>query len=221
MHEYIESIVNESIVPSHMLVFFLFLVDEEYSTPSQNFVAGGATGAVSAIILNPLSTIRYKTWGRDVNRGMAREVAGMVRDSGSFRPFFNGLAPTIARDIVFGGCYTWLRLQIQCWGDLPPKEQWKANLIAAGLATIVSGPFNYVRNIHYATSSRDTADGTLQVLRKLVANVNDQPTRIQKVQYLQNRLRIGWGTMRVALGVAFGHSVYDWLHTNTKHLFAP
>jgi hypothetical protein len=200
---------------------FLFVVDEEYSTPSQNFVAGGATGAVSAIILNPLSTIRYKTWGRDVNRGMAKEVAGMVRDSGSFRPFFNGLAPTIARDVVFGGCYTWLRLQIQFWGDLPPNEQWKANLIAAGLATVASGPFNYVRNIHYATSSRDTADGTLQVLRKLAADVNDQPTRIQKLHFLQNRLRIGWGTMRVAMGVAFGHSVYDWLHTNTKHLFVP
>jgi hypothetical protein len=194
-------------------------VDEEYSTPSRNFVAGSATGAVSAIILNPFSTIRYKTWGRDVNRGMVKEAAGMVRDSGGFRPFFNGLAPTLARDVVFGGCYTWLRLQIQWWGNLSPNEQWKANLVAAGMATVVSGPFNYVRNIHYATSSRDTADGTWQVLSKLAADVNSQPTRIQQFYYLGSRLRIGWGTMRVAIGVAFGHSVYDWLHSNTKHLF--
>jgi hypothetical protein len=182
-------------------------------------MAGIATGAVSAIIINPLSTIRYKTWGREVNVGMVREAVGMVRKSGSFRPFFNGLAPTLARDVVFGGLYTWLRLQIQWWGDLPPNKQWEANLIAAGLATVVSGPFNYVRNVQYATRSKDMADGTLQVLRSLARKVSDRPTSLQKLHYLQNRLRIGWGTIRVALGVTFGHSVYDWLHDNTNHLF--
>lgn len=192
-------------------------MDEQQSSPVRNFVAGTATGGVMAIILNPLSAIRYKTWGRDVNRGMWTEAFGMIRNSGgSVRPFMNGMGPTLSRDAVFGGCYTWMRLQIQWWGDLPQHEQWKANLIAAGLATVASGPFNYVRNVQYATRSKDTADGTSRILRELVVQVNQLETTLQKLHFVQNRLRIGWGTMRVAMGVALGHSVYDWLHDKVK-----
>jgi hypothetical protein len=176
-----------------------------------NFLAGTAAGTANALICNPISAIKYKTWGRDVNKGMWLETKGMLR-KGGLRPFGNGLIPTVARDMVFGGCYTFLRLELQYRFELTSDTQWMANLVAAALATVVSGPFNLARNVQYATKSRHVADTVREVLTTLVRETQDLPTGFQKWRHIQNRLRIGWGTARVAVGMAFGHSVYDFLH---------
>lgn len=197
--------------------FFLRCMSVEESVPRRNLLAGTAAGAVNAIVLNPLTAVKYKTWGREENRGFVREALAMLRKSGSLRPFTNGLVPTLYRDIVFGGCYTWLRLQLQWYGDLPPERQWQANLVAAGLATVASGPFNYARNIQYATSSRSSALSTSQVLQDLWNQVRAEPTLERQLRLVQDRLRIGWGTARVALGMAFAHAVYDHLQHYVRH----
>jgi hypothetical protein len=176
-----------------------------------NFLAGTAAGTANALICNPISAIKYKTWGRDVNRGMVLETKEMLR-KGGLRPFGNGLIPTVARDMVFGGCYTFLRLELQYRFQLSSETQWMANLVAAALATVVSGPFNLARNVQYATKSRHVADTVREVLTTLVRETQDLPTAFLKWRHIQNRLRIGWGTARVAVGMAFGHSVYDHLH---------
>ena len=191
---------------------FLRALDPLESGPLLNFIAGTSAGAVNAIVLNPLSAIKYKTWGRETNRGMFREAKIMwEKANGSPRPFFNGIRATLYRDVVFGGCYTWLRLQMQVWFDLPPAQQWKANLVAAAMATVASGPFNYVRNIQYSTSARQKALSTTQILQEFWLEVRQQPTFLKQVGEASQLLRIGWGTMRVALGMSFGHFVYDQL----------
>ena len=187
------------------------------SDPTHNFLAGTAAGAVNACLLNPLSAVKYKTWGRSENRGVAYEVTRMLRQSqSSLRPFFNGLAPTLARDVAFGGCYTFLRLQLQCWWNLEShntSKKWLSNVCAAALATVVSGPFNYVRNVQFATKSHETADGMMRILSHLLSETHAQgPDAWARLRFLQQRLRIGWGTARVALGMSFAQAVYDWLH---------
>jgi hypothetical protein len=196
--------------------FFLRCMDPYESKAWHNLAAGTAAGAVNGCLLNPFSTIKYKTWGQTGNPGMWHTAVGMIRQSGSLRPFSNGLVATVWRDVVFGGCYTWLRLQIQYWGDLSPQRQWMGNLTAAALATVASGPFNFARNIQYATSSRDIAASTCRVLLDLVHETRLNRGVVERWHFLQNRLRIGWGTARVACGMAFGHAVYDWLHARVS-----
>ncbi|VEU42225.1 unnamed protein product [Pseudo-nitzschia multistriata] len=173
-----------------------------------NFLAGTLAGTTNAMIVNPITAIKYKTWGREVNRGMATEVVEMFR-KGGFRPFRNGLVPTVLRDLCFGGTYTFLRLEIQYVFQLRPDQQWGANTVAASLATIVSAPFNLVRNVQYATRSRERADGVAKILGDFAREVASQATTWRSLRYFQTRLRIGWGTVRVGVGMAFGHSVYD------------
>lgn len=139
----------------------------------------------------------------------------MLQKAG-LRPFFNGAAPTVYRDVVFGACHTWLRLEIQRRLDLTPKNQWMANIVSAAIATVVSGPFNYARNMQYATPSREEAMSTWTALRQLMADTMQQATPSKQLKHLSSRLRIGWGTLRVALGMAFGHSVFDWLQQLTR-----
>jgi hypothetical protein len=202
--------------------FFLRCINRDYtieSDPKLNFLAGTAAGGLNAVLLNPISAVKYKTWGREVNRGMLHEVLGMLRKAGSLRPFFNGLSPTVTRDVVFGGTYTWLRLQIPVWCNLPAHQHWIGNFVAAAMATVMSGPFNYVRNIQFATRSHEKAASTMDILRDLAQQTGAQNGATEKLQLLQNRLRIGWGTARVAMGVTFAHTLYDWLHEHLKPKF--
>mmetsp|Transcript_17742 Transcript_17742/g.30142 ORF Transcript_17742/g.30142 Transcript_17742/m.30142 type:complete len:187 (+) Transcript_17742:1-561(+) len=141
---------------------------------------------------------------------------------GGLRPFTNGLIPTIYRDVVFGGSYTFLRLEYQHYFQTTPQYQWLGNLGAAAIATIISGPFNLARNVQYGTSSLQTAPTTKEVLRELWKEVRALPSWNQKWHHVQNRLRIGWGTMRVGVGMALGHYVYDecflWYQGHTKDI---
>jgi hypothetical protein len=198
--------------------FFMTLAppDDESSSNASgafyNFLAGIAAGSANALIVNPVSAIKYKSWGRDVNRGMVREVENMLRKSGGMRPFFNGLIPTVMRDLVFGGCYTFLRFELQYHFQLSRDYQWMANFVAAAMATVASGPFNLARNVQYATKSEHIADTMSEVLKNFVCETKEQPTFGAQFKHVQNRLRLGWGTARVAVGMTFGHFVYDKLH---------
>lgn len=202
--------------------YFLRLLNRPgESWPLANFVSGVAAGACNALVTNPITVVKYRTWSRgEQSRGWWSEAAYVFRNSGgSPRPFFNGLAPTLMRDVVFGGVYTGCRLQIQWYADLSPDRQWQGNLVAAGWATVLASPFNYARNIQYATSSRQSQPSTAAVLRHLATEVMDADTsssRLLRWRLLQQRLRIGWGTLRVALGMSFAHSVYDALHKQTR-----
>ena len=173
-----------------------------------NFLAGTLAGSANALIVNPITAIKYKSWGREVNRGMLKESMEMFR-KGGLRPFGNGLVPTVLRDLCFGGTYTFLRLELQYFFQLTPEKQWGANMAAAAMATIVSAPFNLVRNVQYATRSREKADTVSKILEDFVEKARSHKTSWQRARYVQNRLRIGWGTVRVAVGMAFGHLVYD------------
>mmetsp|Transcript_11604 Transcript_11604/g.33406 ORF Transcript_11604/g.33406 Transcript_11604/m.33406 type:complete len:305 (-) Transcript_11604:206-1120(-) len=190
--------------------FFMTMIPPNEDKAIYNFFAGTAAGSLNAVIVNPISAIKYKTWGRDVNRGMMTEMYSMLR-KGGLRPFRNGLMATILRDLTFGGCYTFLRLELQYVFNIPSDYQWTANFVSAALATVASGPFNLARNVQYATKSRKVSDSILQVFQTLATEIHELPTVVEKLKHAQNRLRIGWGTMRVAVGMSFGHSVYDWL----------
>lgn len=183
------------------------MTSASYST--EHFIAGTSAGAANAIVLNPLSAIKYRTWRREVSRGMWAEASRMLHKAGGLRPFWNGLLPTLYRDVTFGGVYTFLRFRIQACGQL---DQWQANCLAAALATIASGPFNYVRNIQYGTKSREKALSTWMILKDLWWQTAEQDSLQRRIQFLTTKLRIGWGTIRVSLGMSLGHTIYDLLH---------
>lgn len=188
------------------------------SGPWANFLAGTAAGMTNALLLNPITAVKYKTWSRDVSRGMIQEAGSMWR-KGGIKPFTNGLYPTLCRDVVFGGMYTYLRLEFQ-WYGLPPQYQWAGNMVAAALATILSGPLNLARNVQYATLSRRDAPTIQSVFQKLRDETYAKTTNMQKWQHVQSRLRIGWGTARVAVGMAFGQFVYEelmWIMAQEQH----
>jgi len=196
----------------------LLLADGVGNTSLYNFLAGIAAGTCNAIIVNPISAVKYKTWGRETPQSFFVEATDMLR-KGGIRPFTNGMLPTVLRDLVFGGCYTVIRFELQYRFQLSNNDyQWAANMAAAAMATIVSGPFNLARNVQYATRSHKEADTVVEVFVNFLWEVKERPTVLDKCKHIQNRLRIGWGTARVAVGMSFGHFVYDRLHSTYNQL---
>lgn len=139
---------------------------------------------------------------------MVTEAMEMLR-KGGVRPFFNGLLPTMLRDLFFGGTYTFLRFELQYVYQIPSEQQWAANMVSAALATIVSAPFNLVRNVQYATRSRETAVTISEAFHDFIKATRSHTSTIQRIRYIQHKLRIGWGTLRIAIGMAFGNFVFD------------
>lgn len=184
-------------------------VDTKVGAQFTNFLVGSAAGSVNALLLNPISAIKYRTWGKDKDRGMMQEARHMWRRAG-VSPFFHGCLPTGIRDIVFGGTYTLIRFHLKdsSWTG---EAQWASNMGAAAIATVVSGPFNLARNIQFATSSTAVRPSIASVLLNLSNKSLRKEGLVSRLAYLQNRLRIGWGTLRVAAGMALGQQVYDTL----------
>lgn len=176
---------------------------------ASDFLVGSAAGCVNATFLNPLTAIKYRTWGKSKNRGMMREARHMWRKAG-ITPFLHGLLPTVCRDVIFGGCYTLIRHHLQDSGQ-NPERLWASNMCAAAVATMASGPFNLARNMQYATGTTKERPSIVQVLGKLGRDMRERNSLVSRVSFLQNRLRIGWGTLRVATGVALGQQVFDTL----------
>ena len=121
------------------------------------------------------------------------------------------------RDVVWGGCYSVIRhaLPRLAYGDEditdvrvlePGAVQFSFNMIAALMATVAAAPFNFVRNIQYGRLHEKNALKTGYLPKSLwrEAGMSD----IGRLRYLQKRMNIGWGTLRVGMGMGIGSQLY-------------
>ena len=83
------------------------------------------------------------------------------------------------------------------------------NIVAACMATVLSSPWNYVRNIHYGTPSGTKPQTFLAIWQELSRKAGTQKSALDKIFFLQTQLRVGWGTARVGCGMAVSSSIYD------------
>jgi len=131
-----------------------------------------------------------------------------------FRPFTKGIVATVIRDAMFGGSFA----VIKCYTKphFSPSEQSTiyhrildngSILLAGATATIASAPWNYARNIKYATPPGQQAPSIWCCLRDLFRDA--RTADCGSLRFLQQRLRIGWGTARVACGMAVGFQIYE------------
>jgi hypothetical protein len=115
--------------------------------------------------------------------------------------------------LIFGGIFALLRHQIL--PNILPNEngQKKAgftiNIIAGSIATILSSPLNYVRNVHYATPPSQEPEAAMKILKDLLEGAYKEKVLFGSLSYVQSRLRLGWGTARVGCGMAFGAYLYE------------
>ena len=180
---------------------------------NNNMIGGMVGGAVMSSMLNPLSVIRFQCWLHHTT--FSTEVSNLWKGRG-FKNFSKGLVATLIRDIVFGGVYSSTR-HWTFFGCLDHDEsgynyaqEFVWNGASALVATTASSPFNYIRNIQFATPSNEIPL-TMWELTKQISNGFRQTRGIKnKFDFLQIRFKFGWGTLRVGLGMALGSQAYEY-----------
>ncbi|KTD53774.1 hypothetical protein Lsan_4184 [Legionella santicrucis] len=196
-------------------------------TLSQFFV-GMAAGSIGGVLTNSISAIKYHTWGHE-NASFRSSIREMWR-LGGIKPFLKGTTATMTRDMVFGSTYEMLRSLISSTvkksENKTPNENKSSlefihNATAAGVATIVSSPFNYVRNMQYATPPNLKPPTTKEALTKVWnESKNSQRSFLGRMSFFQQQFRIGWGTARVAVGMAVGQKLFNWTQEQLSNLSA-
>ena len=182
---------------------------QNLSPEQKNFIIGTSAGVLNGFILNQLSVVKYHTWGNENRRFIhsSREII----TKGGVKTLFKGVGATITRDVTFGIVYEVLRFKCMRLNLIANDEanQLFCNLTGAGLATVVSGPFNFARNIKYSIPPGVKPPSTFHcVYQLLFVNAFKTPNPLS---YLQARMRIGWGTARVAVGMATAQFLFDYV----------
>lgn len=171
-------------------------------------LAGQLAGSVNGLLLSPLAIVKYQTWGHpDEQRSFGRMARHMYVDGGAVA-FLRGMPATVTRDSVFGCTFTVLRTRLRgmhltmLGGNSMTVPEFIADAFAAAVATTASSPFNFVRNVQFGAKSADEAKRWHVVLADLLAEARSRPSSFSAGMYIAGRLNVGWGTCRVALGMA-------------------
>ena len=118
------------------------------------------------------------------------------------------------RDAIFGGYFGWLRSHLHARVDHQRQSSslplhFAADTVAAFVATAASSPLNYARNRQFGASVSAPPPGTMAVVRELIAEARVQPSAAGRTALLLQRTNLGWGTLRVAGGMALTASIFS------------
>lgn len=193
----------------------LYFPLEDYCSRVVGRVYGGPlAGMVNGCLLNPLSLIKHQTWGADESRPFWSQWAQLRRSAG-YGVVLRGMVPGVVRDGVFGFIFA-MRKSVLTEDCSKVTQFWTSSVFAAA-ATAASSPFNLVRNLCYARACDEPLVSWSQrrkhwqmIVEDIFEGTRSQSTLRAKTSHMLNRLMIGWGTARVAVGMALSDILYSW-----------
>jgi hypothetical protein len=170
---------------------------------TKNTIAGIMVGITTSLMLNPFTVIKYYTW-KDKNNVLNKVAKDLIKRQ-RYKILTHGLSMTITRDIVFSVGY----LNIKDWYkkyDDNKLSYFLLNMAGVAIATIASSPFNYVRTKIFENGF----DKKINMLKTLKDLHNESIINKPYTKYMLKRLCIGYGTLRVAVGINSGQLMYDY-----------
>mmetsp|Transcript_35338 Transcript_35338/g.45565 ORF Transcript_35338/g.45565 Transcript_35338/m.45565 type:complete len:309 (+) Transcript_35338:85-1011(+) len=199
------------------------------------FISSQSTGVLISLPLAPISSIKYRMWGS--KHGYMKTAIEMWKVGGIY-PFFQGISPTLYRDCCWASSFVFAKhhsvqfvrkqfnnttststtrknnhnnssssLTKPSISKLQSSLEFTAVAFAGAFATALSSPFNYVRNLVYSSHPSINIPSVWKSLHLLLKDFRKQS---HPYHFLQQRLNIGWGTTRVALGMAVSNYIYEW-----------
>jgi len=181
------------------------------SQNARNMAGGCLVGAMTAFVLNPLNLVKYHSWSISDHTRFMESWRNIYRNAGVLG-FSRGCSSALLRDMIFGATFSGLRNQRKLSND-EKLTRLSVNALSCFVATTLSSPLNYSRNVQYATSSSKECPSILVILKDLRDKVySEQKTSIKRLQSFQSHLRLGWGTARVAVGMSLIELLYSMLN---------
>lgn len=160
-------------------------------------VDGVLIGLIGGAFTTPFNAIKYAMWTGKSDVSVSTTAIALLREGGVTR-LMRGVTPTLYRDMTFGLTYSLLRHQ----GD----EGFMINAQAAFIATCFSSPFNYARMRIYGGLH---AQSTYRILFDWRSDVVKRSGLFRRIQFVIRSLNMGWGALRVGLGMGIGSQIYN------------
>jgi len=169
--------------------------------PLVEFYKGLVIGSINGALTNWIAVSKYHKWNSVEKFSFLASMQDMHKKAG-WRAFHRGLVATMLRDGKFGIVYEMLRShQSKKTSNAEEALIFVRNIAVATLATALSSPFNYARNMQYATPLTQAPPKIVEALNALYLDVKNH-TPGKRLGHLQRQLGLGAGTLRVGLGMA-------------------
>jgi hypothetical protein len=168
------------------------------SKGSVDALAGIFSGAATGFLTSPINAAKFSQW-REARGRSAVDSARAVYESGGLRALMRAAPVTVSRDLTFGMCFSFLRHR----GESGLAE----NIGAASVATVISSPLNYVRMRQY--SAPGGPPSAVAILRELGRQASAIPTIPERLAFMATACNMGWGALRVGLGIGITGELYD------------
>jgi hypothetical protein len=204
--------VSPSFIQRSVSAGLYFPLEDLFRTyiSSSYAVDGVLVGVTGAIFTTPFNSVKYAMWSSGSSSMI--DTTRELYNRGGIPRLMVGAIPTLYRDMSFGFVYSVLRHK----GD----NGFVNNVLAAFLATAVSSPFNYARMRIYGSVDKSShLPPTISVLADLKSEIETKhpSSRIQQAKLLFRTLNVGWGALRVGLGMGVGSQIYktccNWQYT--------
>lgn len=201
--------VGQTLIQRTMSSGLYFPLEDKMSLVfKDNTIAGLAAGVVCGVVLSPSALLKYQLWGHpDENRSILRQAKSNWRHGG-VAVFLRGMPASCVRDMVFGGVFATLR---KLHTEAGEQSSFLGNAFAAAVATTFSSPFNFFRNIQFSVTPSSRSKTMRECYIQLAEEARQKKTLMGQLKFLQERLRIGWGTARVAVGMGLVARCYETL----------
>lgn len=195
--------LNDYLIP-HLKTHFAL------SAVSSDALVGSIAGCMNGAVTHPLTVLRYTRWGNGSHAGFLG-TAKVLRYEYGYSVFARSIGLTVTRDILFGGIYEVIR------GYLGRDSKnayvhFISNAGAAGVATLFTAPFNFVRNKKLSTQLGLEPDTTRKILMQLRSDALKQSSsKVQQFRYIQDRFKLGPSMLRVAFCMGLGQCTFDYV----------
>lgn len=170
-------------------------------------LAAMTTSGLIGLITSPISATKQQLWRSKQKIGIFQFSEHMYK-IGGIRAFTKGSLITVKRDIVFGFVFGYLSTKYN------NKKNFLFDTIFATIATTLSSPFNYIRIQKYATEHNVNIN-SMVILKNLINKVNREKKcnlASKIIHTFHNEFKIGWGSLRVGVGMALSRQLYDFFN---------
>jgi hypothetical protein len=160
---------------------------------------GIINGSLNALLMNPINVAKYSKWNNKNNTFLQ-----MIQIYG-IKILFRSVIYTIFRDIVFSTVHAMLTFKLN------PKRDFIKDVLFVSMATIISSPINYFRTQVLSSAFDKPIPSASKIWNDLIQDIRSNVGTNKIIYVLNNRLCIGWATLRVALGMAFSRKCYEYI----------
>lgn len=193
-------------------ILYQHISNNKISDKYSGILSSVATCCFTGVITSPVSSIKMTNWNTDHDKKLIKLAKIMYKDGG-FRSFFRGTAITMQREMIFGAILGYLTVNYN------NQKNFYLDLMSFSIATIIASPVNYIRIIIYR-SPIDSTPSIKHIIDQLsndIKIVYNKTTLFKTMKYvIINKFNVGWGTIRVALGMSISRHIYLLLNSFDK-----